>query len=160
MTTKSAASAPKSERRRADQPSNSLQRALEAPVPRLGELDGGAVARRDLDLREALAHEQPLELGVLHEIRLLLAELHEVQRRHRDVDVAAVEELLHVAVEEREDERADVRAVDVGVRHHDDPVVAELRDVELLADAGADHLHERLDLVVREHLVDAGSSRC
>ena len=46
-------------------------------------------------------------------------------------------------------------AVDVGVGHHDHPVVAELLDVELVADAGADRRHHRLDLGVREHLVDA-----
>ena len=51
-------------------------------------------------------------------------------------------------------QRADVRAVDVGVGHDDDAVVAELREVELLADPGADRGHDRLDLRVREHLVD------
>ena len=35
-------------------------------------------------------------------------------------------ELRHVPVEERQEERADVRAVDVGVGHHDDPVVPQL----------------------------------
>jgi len=65
------------------------------------------------------------------------------------------EELLHVPVEERQHERADVRSVDVGVRHQDDPVVAEPFDVELLADAGADRGDHRLDLVVGENLVDA-----
>ena len=47
-------------------------------------------------------------------------------------------------------------AVDVGVAHQDDLVVADLGDVELLADAGADGRDQRLDLVVLEHLVDAG----
>ena len=47
-------------------------------------------------------------------------------------------------------------AVDVGVAHQDDLVVADLGDVELLADAGADGRDERLDLVVLQHLVDAG----
>ena len=60
-----------------------------------------------------------------------------------------------MAVEERQDECADVRAVDVRVRHHDDAVVPELRDVELVSDPRSDHLHEKLDLRVRENLVDA-----
>ena len=38
----------------------------------------------------------------------------------------------------------------------DDLVVADLRDVELVADAGADGRDQRLDLGVLEHLVDAG----
>ena len=64
--------------------------------------------------------------------------------------------VLHLAEEEGEQQRADVAAVDVGVAHQDDLVVADLGDVELLADAGADGRDQRLDLVVLEHLVDAG----
>src|SRR5207248_6217549 len=55
----------------------------------------------------------------------------------------------------RQDQRADVGAVDVGVAGDDDLVVAGLRYVELLADARADGGDHGLDLVVREHLVDA-----
>jgi hypothetical protein len=40
--------------------------------------------------------------------------------------------------------------------HDDDLVVADLLEVELLADPGADGRDERLDLVVLQHLVDAG----
>ena len=108
-----------------------------------------------LDARDALARQQLLELRVLLEVVLLVAELHLVERRHGDVDVAAVDQLRHLPVEEREDQRADVRAVDVGVGHHDHAVVAELLEVELLADARADRGDHRLDLVVRENLVDA-----
>jgi predicted RecB family endonuclease len=79
----------------------------------------------------------------------------EVERRDRDVHVPAFEQLRHVAVQERQDECPDVRAVDVCVRHDDDAVVAKLRDVELLADAGANHLDEQLHLGVREDLVDS-----
>ncbi len=57
--------------------------------------------------------------------------------------------------EEREDQGADVRAVDVGVGHDDDLVVARLLDVELVADAGADGADHGEDLLVGEHLVDA-----
>ena len=61
----------------------------------------------------------------------------------------------HLPVEERQDQRADVRAVDVGVGHHDHAVIAELLEVELVADRRADRGDHRLDLVVRENLVDA-----
>jgi hypothetical protein len=84
----------------------------------------------------------------------MVPELDLVERRHGDVDVAAVDQLRHLPVEERQDERADVRAVDVGVGHHDHAVVAQLRDVELVADPGADRGDHRLDLVVGEDLVD------
>ena len=48
-------------------------------------------------------------------------------------------------------------AVDVGVGHQDDLVVAELLDVEVppLADAAAERRDERADLREREHLVEA-----
>ena len=49
-----------------------------------------------------------------------------------------------------------MRAVHVGIRHQDDLVVAELRDVELLgADAGAHRRDQEPDLLMREHLVVA-----
>src|SRR5262249_39843552 len=106
-------------------------------------------------IAEALAHEEILELRVLLEIELLVTKLHLVQRRHGDVDVAVLEELAHVAVEERENERANVRAIDVGGGHVSEAVGGQACDVELVADAGADCGDHRLDLDVREHLVDA-----
>ena len=59
-----------------------------------------------------------------------------IERRLRDVDVAALDQLRHVAEEERQQQRADVRAVDVGVGHQDDLAVAQLGGIEVvLADA-------------------------
>jgi hypothetical protein len=55
-----------------------------------------------------------------------------VQRRLGDEEVAAVDQLAHLTVEECQQQRADMRAVDVGVRHDDDLVVAQLVGVELL----------------------------
>src|SRR5207247_2570382 len=107
-----------------------------------------------VELVEPLSHEQLLELGLLLEVELLVAELHPVERRHGDVDMTGFDQLGHLPVEEGEDQRADVRAVDVGVRHDDDAVVADAGDVELVADPGADRGDHRLDLVVRENLVD------
>ena len=52
----------------------------------------------------------------------------------------------HLAVEEGEHQGADVGAVDVGVGHQDDLVVAGVLEVELLADAGPDRGDQRLDL--------------
>ncbi len=94
--------------------------------------------------------------GVVLEVDLLLADHGGVQRRLGDVDVALLDERLHLPEEEREQQRADVAAVDVGVGQDDDLVVADLVDVELLADAGTDGGDERLDLGVLQHLVDAG----
>ena len=62
-----------------------------------------------------------------------------------------------MAVEERQQQRADVRAVDVRVRHDDDAVVTQLGEIEVLdADAAAERRNHRLDLVAAEHFVEAG----
>ena len=85
------------------------------------------------------------------QVLLVLALLHLVERRLRDVDVAALDQLGHLPIEERQQQRADVGAVDVGVGHDDDAVVAQLVDVEVvaagaLADAGAERGDQRQDL--------------
>ena len=73
-----------------------------------------------------------------------------------DVEVAVVDELGHLPVEEREQQRADVRSVDVGVGHDDDAVIAQLRNVEVVAaDAAPERRDHGLDLVAAEHLVEA-----
>ena len=69
-----------------------------------------------------------------------------------------LDHLGHVPVEERQQQRPDVGAVDVGVGHDDDPVVAQLRDVEAVADAldpGAEGDDQRPDVLAREDLVEA-----
>ncbi len=107
-----------------------------------------------LHLLELVAQQQLLELGLLLDVGFLLAVFQLVERRLGDVDVAGLDQLRHLAVEEGEHQGADVGAVDVGVGHQHDLVVARLFDVELLADAGADRGDQRLDLVVGEDLVD------
>ena len=84
---------------------------------------------------------------------LVLADL--IERRLRDVDVPVVDERLHVAVEEREEQRADMRAVHVCIGHDDDLAVAALREVKLLADARAERRDHRADLGIGKDLVEA-----
>ncbi|KAF5038800.1 hypothetical protein DSECCO2_550550 [anaerobic digester metagenome] len=62
-----------------------------------------------------------------------------------------------MAEEEGQDQGADVRPVHVGIGHDDDLVVAQTRKVHVvLADAGTHGRDESLDLLVLEHLVEAG----
>src|SRR3546814_20574393 len=61
------------------------------------------------------------------------------------------------SVEEGQQQRADMRAVDVGIGHYDDLVVAQLFQVEIVADAGAHRLNERADLLGRQHPVETGA---
>src|SRR4051794_10655590 len=67
----------------------------------------------------------------------------------------AIDHFAHVAEEEREDQRADVRAVDVGVGHDDDLVVAEFGDIEIAgADTGTEGRDHQADFLGGQHLVE------
>ena len=71
------------------------------------------------------------ELAVVLDVLLRLALLDRVQRRLRDEDVAALDQLLHVAEEERQQQGADVASVHVGVGHQNDLAVAQLGGIEI-----------------------------
>ena len=130
------------------------QRARGRVHGRLPELVGVHLAQA----LEAL-HGQVLDLHLLDDALALalvrrvasdLAGADAIERRLGDVEVAGLHDLGHVAVEERHQQGADVRAVDVGVRQQDDLVVAQLGEVEGLADAGAQGDDERADLLAPE----------
>jgi hypothetical protein len=64
--------------------------------------------------------------------------------------VAVFDQLRHLAEEEGEQQRADMRAVHVGVGHDDDLVVAQLVGCRTRpADAGAERGDQRADLLAR-----------
>jgi hypothetical protein len=94
-----------------------------------GEDVGVGEAGED-DVLGAELEEDAVELVVVVDVLLTFLALDLVERRLGDVDVAALDEALHLAVEEREQEGADVGAVHVGVGHDDDLVVAGLGGVE------------------------------
>ena len=131
-----------------------LEQPVEALPARVGELELLARAVVHLDLLELVAEQDVLELGLALDVAVLLALGQPVQRRLGDVHVAGLDQGLHLAEEQRQGERADVGAVDVGVGQQHDLVVARLGDVELVAHAGADRGDECLDLLVLEDLVD------
>ena len=79
-------------------------------------------------------------------------QLDPVQRRDGGEHPARVEHRPHVAVEQGEQQAADVRAVDVGVGHQDHPLVAGRVEVEGAARAGPDDLDDRGALGVLEHV--------
>ena len=83
--------------------------------------------------------------------------LETVQRRHGHIHVSCGDHRSHVTEEQRQVQRGDMGAVHVGIGHHDDLVVADLGDVEVLAVAAADRGDQRLDGVGLHHAVDGGA---
>ena len=89
------------------------------------------------------------------EVSPRLSMLRLVERRLRDEQVAAFDEFLHLAVEEGQQERPDVAAVDVGIAHQDDPVIAELGDVKVVGPhAGAERRDDVPYFLESERLVE------
>src|SRR5579862_3503068 len=106
----------------------------------------------------AEVYENLVELHVVIDVLLAFLALDLVERRLGDEDFPGFHQVGHLAVEEGQEQGADVRAVHVGVRHDDDAPVTELGDVEraLLfarADAGADGRYHRLDFRVLQDAV-------
>ena len=95
---------------------------------------GAVVAAGELQHRllEPGRDQIVLERALVLEVGLGRAALHLVERRLGDEEVAALDQLAHLPVEEGQQQRADMGAVDVGVRHDDDLVVAQLVGVELV----------------------------
>src|SRR5436305_6341849 len=119
------------------------------------ELGCAFAVTEDQSISRALYHHLH-ELALVFDVLLRLALLQREQRRLRDEDVAALDQFLHVAKEKRQQERADVAAVDVGVGHQDDFAVAHLRRSEIvLGNAGAERGDHGADFFVRQHLVVA-----
>ena len=151
---KSSSSCPSSARSVVDQPSYCLSSRPKRCQRVSVSLSSLPSRVEDDDLLELVAEQDLLELGLLLDVALGAAVLDLVERRLGDVDVAGLDELRHLAEQQRQHERPDVRAVHVGVGHDDDLVVARVLDVELVAHAGAERGDERLDLVVLQDLVD------
>ncbi len=112
-----------------------------------------------LHFLRAVLQQDAVELRVVVNVIGLLFARDAVKRRLRDINVTVLDELRHLPVEKREQQRADVRAVHVGVGHDDDFVIAQLRDVErafalAVADARADGRDHRADFVVLKNLVE------
>ena len=105
-----------------------------------------ALEAADLDVGPHPLHLL-VALGVAVDPSHLLALFDLVERRLSHVDVLALDELGEIAEEEGEQQRADVAAVDVGVSHGHDAVIANLLDVEVVAHACPHRGDEVADLV-------------
>src|SRR4029077_12610358 len=70
--------------------------------------------------------------------------------------VALVDQRLHVAEEEGEQQRRDVMTVRVGVHQEEDLAVAQLGEIDRLAHAAAERRDDVLELLVGEQLLVVG----
>ena len=97
-----------------------------------------------------------VERGIVLEIDLGTAAGDFVKRRLGDEEMPVLDQLRHLAVEECQQQSPDMGAVDVGVGHDHDLVIAQLFEVELLvADGRAERLDQRADFLRAEHPVEA-----
>ena len=116
-----------------------------------------AIATADPRAVERQTEQVVFKLGLVLQVATRFAALGLEERRLRDVEVPALDQVAHLSIEERQQERADVRPVDVGVGHDDDLVVPRLVRVEVFADPGTESGDDRLDLRARQHAVDPRS---
>ncbi len=72
--------------------------------------------------------QEARQLAVVFEVDLVLLVRHLVQGWLGNEQVPSLDELPHVAVKEGQQQDSNVRAVDIGVGHDDDPVVAQLEE--------------------------------
>ena len=85
---------------------------------------------------------------------LALADL--VQGRLRDIDMAALDQLPHLAEEKRQQESSNMGPIHVRIGHDDDAVIAQFVRIELLlADATTESGDNRAHFRGAEHLVEA-----
>ena len=104
-----------------------FRKALEEfeDVFELGRVENFAVSEIfDLHFVCANSDEDLVELSVVIHIFLPFFALDEVKWGLRDIDFALLHEFRHVTAEEREQEGTNMRTVDVGIGHDDDPAVA------------------------------------
>ena len=138
-----------------------LQHAAELPrafdhAGKVRARDFLAGAKSQNSAFDAHPHKVVFQRRLILQVNLGLAARHFVKRRLRDIQVTAVDHLRHLAEEEGQQQRADMRAIDIGVGHDDDLVVAQLPDVEFIPpDAGAKGGDQRANFLAAQHPVKA-----
>ena len=72
--------------------------------------------------------------------------------------MTAFDQFWHLPIEEGQQKRADMSAIDVGIRHDNDLVIAKLIGVEFLtSDACTKRSNEVDDRLAGQHLVETGA---
>ena len=109
----------------------------------------------DLDLAAAVegALQQLLAVRVVAGVMGDVALRQAVERRQRQEEMPVLDEPRHLAKEEGHQQRGDVGAVDIGVGHDDDPLVAQRLLAVMRSGAGAERQDDVRQLLVGAHLV-------
>ena len=124
-------------------------------LAQFGSVKQLAVDLLHLELTETEIGKDRCLLRFFDRVALGLTLLDLVERWLRHVDVTAIHKLWHHAIEERQQQRADVGAVNIGVRHHDDLAVAQLLGFERFVDeARANRTDDGLHFLVVEDVLD------
>ncbi len=109
-----------------------------------------ALEAGDLDL--ALALEQAVQkfipMGLVAGIGDGVPAGQAIERRLGDIEMVVGDQLRHLAIEEGHQERRDMGAIDIGIGHDDDPLVAQGVVAVLGADAAAQGLDQVAELLV------------
>ena len=98
-------------------------------------------------------------MGFVAGVEDLAAMAQPIERRHCEIEVTLVDQLRHLPVEEGDEQRGDVGAVDVGVGHDHHPAVAQILVAVVRAGAAAERLHEVGELLVLRELLLARRRR-
>ncbi len=85
------------------------------------------------DALDPALDQEAVQGRLVLDVANLLVLLDAKERRLSNVQVPLLDEFGHLPVEERQKQRANVAAVDVGIGHQDDLVIPELVDLEAAA---------------------------
>jgi hypothetical protein len=116
-----------------------------------------------LHVFRAQLNQNPVQLRVVLDVLDPLPARDLIQRRLRDVNIPAPDQLGHLPVEKGQQQRPDVRPVHIRVRHDDHLVIPQLAQVERalrlpVANPRPDRRDHRPDLGVVQHLAQAAPS--
>ena len=102
------------------------------------------------EIFRCLLQQKARHLAFIFDVLLVFALLDLEERGLRDIDAALIDQLIHLAIEERQQKRPNMRSIDIGIGHDDDFVIAQLGYIEiLLTDTGTECCDHRHDFLVQ-----------
>ncbi len=85
---------------------------------------GSVVLWHQFSIFKGEIQKHPVQLVIILDVSFFLARRELIERRLRDINVAALNQFGHLAVEKCQEQRADMGSVDIRISHDDDPVIA------------------------------------